>query len=190
LDDLGYNDHTGTKATPVVSAVKLTRDVHGEPFDEDWDNISVIGKLSFVEKSTRLDIAYTVHQFGNHKSASDPALVTKAVNKDAWHCFSWCSLAFFNLSFPMFTSARLASSGSRTKKDRLNFDGTFHPDPEAKTINDCANQAPEWGIFGDVFVLHLIRILNLRIEYPDTSLQSLYELLGDTDPNRLDTVNS
>jgi hypothetical protein len=62
LDDLGFNERTGTKPTPAASTVRLHRDVHGAPFDKAWHYRSVIGKLNFVEKSTRLDLAYSVHQ--------------------------------------------------------------------------------------------------------------------------------
>ena len=65
LDDLHFNERTGTKATPAASTVKLHRDVHGEAFDEEkekWQYRSVIGKLNFIEKSTRPDLAYAVHQ--------------------------------------------------------------------------------------------------------------------------------
>ena len=62
LDDLKFNERTGTKKTPAVPTVKLHRDLHGEPMDEEWQYRSVIGKLNFIEKSTRPDIAYAVHQ--------------------------------------------------------------------------------------------------------------------------------
>jgi hypothetical protein len=48
--------------TRIVTKVKLNRDVHGEPFNEEWSYRGVIGKLNFIEKSTRPDIAYAVHQ--------------------------------------------------------------------------------------------------------------------------------
>jgi hypothetical protein len=62
LDDLSFNERTGTKKTPASPTVKLNRDIHGEPFQEDWQYRGVIGKLNFIEKSTRPDIAYAVHQ--------------------------------------------------------------------------------------------------------------------------------
>jgi Reverse transcriptase (RNA-dependent DNA polymerase) len=62
LDDLGFNDKTTTKPTPAASTVFLHRDVHGQDHDEKWHYRSVIGKLNFLEKSTRPDIAYAVHQ--------------------------------------------------------------------------------------------------------------------------------
>ncbi len=62
LDDQGINERTGTKPTPAASTVKLGRDIHGKAMDKDWHYRSVIGKLNFLEKSTRLNIAYYVHQ--------------------------------------------------------------------------------------------------------------------------------
>jgi hypothetical protein len=61
LDDLGFNERTTTKATPASSSVKLNRDVHRDPFDEEWHYCSIIGKMNFLEKSTRLELAYSVH---------------------------------------------------------------------------------------------------------------------------------
>jgi len=40
----------------------LDRNVNGKPHAEKWNYRSVIGKLDFLEKSTRPDIAYAVHQ--------------------------------------------------------------------------------------------------------------------------------
>ena len=80
LDDLGFNERTGTKATPAAVAVKLNRDLHGTPIDEKWHYRSVIGKLNFLEKSTRLDIAYAVHQcarFSNDPKASHAAAIKR-----------------------------------------------------------------------------------------------------------------
>jgi hypothetical protein len=62
IADLGFNERTGTKATPAASSVKLHRDIHGIPMQEKWHYRSIIGKLNFLEKSTRLDLGYSVHQ--------------------------------------------------------------------------------------------------------------------------------
>jgi hypothetical protein len=62
LDNLGFNERTGTKKTPASTTAKLHRDLHGEHFNETWKYRSIVGKLNFVEKSTRLDLAYSVHQ--------------------------------------------------------------------------------------------------------------------------------
>jgi hypothetical protein len=70
IDDLGFNDRTSTKPTPAASTIKLHRDMHGNGFQEIWSYRSVIGKLNFIEKSTRPDISYAVHQCA--RFASDP----------------------------------------------------------------------------------------------------------------------
>jgi hypothetical protein len=47
--------------------------VEGDDFDEHWAYRSVIGKLNFLEKSTRPDISYAVHQcarFASHPKKS------------------------------------------------------------------------------------------------------------------------
>ncbi len=68
LNDLGFNERTGTKPTPAASTVKLGRDLYGQPMSDEWHYRSVIGKLNFVEKSTRPDIAYAVHQCARFSS--------------------------------------------------------------------------------------------------------------------------
>jgi Reverse transcriptase (RNA-dependent DNA polymerase) len=62
LDDLGFNARTSTKDSPAASTVHLHRDVGGKPYADNWHYRSIIGKLNFLEKSTRPDIAYAVHQ--------------------------------------------------------------------------------------------------------------------------------
>jgi hypothetical protein len=111
LDDLGFNDRTGTKATPAASSVKLSRDLHGKPFDEEWHYRSVVGKLNFLEKSTRLDIAYSVHQcarFSTDPRASHAAAIKRIgkyllatkdkgmiLNPQGDHSFDcWCDADF------------------------------------------------------------------------------------------------
>jgi hypothetical protein len=62
LDDLGFKDNSKTKSTPALATKILHRDSEGAPFSEPWAYRSVIGKLNFLEKSTRGDISYPVHQ--------------------------------------------------------------------------------------------------------------------------------
>jgi hypothetical protein len=62
LHNLNYAENTKSKPTPAPSSVILQRDLDGAAFDEHWDYRSAIGKLNFLEKSTRPDIAYAVHQ--------------------------------------------------------------------------------------------------------------------------------
>ena len=82
IDDIGFNDRTKTKDTPAKSTEKLHRDIHGESMKENWNYRSVIGKLNFIEKSTRPDIAYAVHQcarFSNDPKASHASAVKHIV---------------------------------------------------------------------------------------------------------------
>ena len=70
LDDMGMKANTKIKEKAAPSSTILRRDLDGEPFDEKWDYRSVIGKLNFLEKSTRPEIAYAVHQCA--RFASNP----------------------------------------------------------------------------------------------------------------------
>ena len=68
LRDLNFlgNDNkscaTKPRNTPAQSSTILNRDLEGDPHVADWKYRSVIGKLNFLEKSTRPELAYAVHQ--------------------------------------------------------------------------------------------------------------------------------
>jgi hypothetical protein len=63
LEDLGLNlPNTVAKPSPALSSKIIGRDLEGKPFNEKWEYRSVIGKLNFLEKSTRLDLGYATHQ--------------------------------------------------------------------------------------------------------------------------------
>jgi hypothetical protein len=70
LNDLNMNEATKHQKTPAASSVKLNRDLHSPPYKDEWHFRSVVGKLNFLEKSTRVDIAYAVHQCA--RFAADP----------------------------------------------------------------------------------------------------------------------
>ncbi|KAG7363236.1 reverse transcriptase RNA-dependent DNA polymerase [Nitzschia inconspicua] len=53
---------TKPKDTPAVPNSILGPDLKGETFQGNWNYKSVIGKLNFLEKCTRPDISYAVHQ--------------------------------------------------------------------------------------------------------------------------------
>ena len=61
LKDLHLQENTKTRATPAVGAI-LHKDSDGDLFNNEFHYRSVIGKLNFLEKSTRPDISYAVHQ--------------------------------------------------------------------------------------------------------------------------------
>ena len=63
LNDLHLNkDNVVTRRTPCLSTVLLHKDPNGQPMTNEFNYCSVIGKLNFLEKSTRPDITYTAHQ--------------------------------------------------------------------------------------------------------------------------------
>jgi hypothetical protein len=62
LDDLSFQPSTSSKATPALSSVVLDRDLHLPPMNSDFEYPSVIGMLNFLEKSTRPELAFAVHQ--------------------------------------------------------------------------------------------------------------------------------
>jgi hypothetical protein len=70
LDDVGMKPNSKTKDKAAPSSTILRRDLDGDPFIEKWDYRSVVGKLNFLEKSTRPEIAYAVHQCA--RFASNP----------------------------------------------------------------------------------------------------------------------
>lgn len=68
IADLGFKDNTKGKDTPAPSTASIDRDLNGKEHSESWEYRSVIGKLNFLEKSTRPDIAFAVHQCARYSS--------------------------------------------------------------------------------------------------------------------------
>lgn len=70
LKDLGLAENSNLRTTPAIS----TKILHAHPespiFNEHWHYRMIIGKLNYLEKSTRPDIAYAVHQCA--RFSSDP----------------------------------------------------------------------------------------------------------------------
>jgi hypothetical protein len=63
LEDLRLNaDDTKVKDTPAKSSTILKSHVNSPDFDNNFNYRSVIGKLNNLEKCTRPDISYAVHQ--------------------------------------------------------------------------------------------------------------------------------
>jgi histone deacetylase 1/2 len=70
---------TKTVDTPMHSTIIIPRDKEGKPHSANWSYCSIIGKLNFLEKLTRPEIAYAVHMCA--RALSDPKEShTKAVN--------------------------------------------------------------------------------------------------------------
>ena len=55
-------DNVKLKTTPAMASKLLKRDEDGEDFDKSFHYRSIIGKLHYLEKGTRSDIAYITHQ--------------------------------------------------------------------------------------------------------------------------------
>ena len=69
LKDLHFQPNTRPAVTPALSSIILQPDADGKPFDQWWEYQSIFGKLNFLEKSTRPDIAYNVHQCAQFSAA-------------------------------------------------------------------------------------------------------------------------
>jgi hypothetical protein len=73
LDDLRLNGtNVKSRSTPAASSKLLTRHSESEPFDNSFNYRSLIGKLNYLEKATRSDIAYAVLQCA--RFVSDPKI--------------------------------------------------------------------------------------------------------------------
>src|SRR5210317_2093779 len=63
INDLNlHHDNVKTKEVPCKISEVLKRDRDGTPFDKSFDYRSVIRKLNHIERCSRLNIAYIVHQ--------------------------------------------------------------------------------------------------------------------------------
>jgi Reverse transcriptase (RNA-dependent DNA polymerase)/GAG-pre-integrase domain len=62
IKDLGLKENSTTRNTPALSTKILHKYESSPPHNEDWHYRSVIGKLNYLEKSSRPDLAYAVHQ--------------------------------------------------------------------------------------------------------------------------------
>lgn len=68
LKDLHLGTGSKTAPTPALSSVILHADMNGPDHDGHFNYRSLIGKLNYLEKSTRPDIGYAVHQCARFQS--------------------------------------------------------------------------------------------------------------------------
>ena len=62
LKDLWFDEKTNVKQTPASGGQVLQRELDKPSMAEDFHYRSVVGKVTFLEKLTRPDIAVAVHQ--------------------------------------------------------------------------------------------------------------------------------
>ena len=59
---MNIRSNTNSLQTPAEVTKILNKDLEGEAHHADWNYRSIIGKLLFLEKSTRPELACAVHQ--------------------------------------------------------------------------------------------------------------------------------
>ena len=80
IKDLHLQSGSNSKKTPVVPTNLLHKDTEGEEMTPEFHYRNVIGKLNFLEKSTRPDISVSVHQcarFSEHPMRSHAEAVKR-----------------------------------------------------------------------------------------------------------------
>jgi hypothetical protein len=62
IEDANFQSDTKFKSIPAASTKILDKDKGGDPHNATWHYQGIIGKLNFLEKSTRGELGYSVHQ--------------------------------------------------------------------------------------------------------------------------------
>jgi len=68
LKELRLEDNASIKETPAPSSKLLSRHSNSKDFDGPFNYRSIIGKLNYLEKGSRSDIAYITHQCARFSS--------------------------------------------------------------------------------------------------------------------------
>ena len=69
IQDLHLQPGSNSKSTPSVTSTLLHKDTDGPDMQPEFHYRSVIGKLNFLEKSTRPDISVSIHQCARFSEA-------------------------------------------------------------------------------------------------------------------------
>ena len=70
--ELGLDENSSTKKIPAASSKILKRHAESEKFKGSFNYRSIIGKVNYLEKGSRLDLAYATHQAA--RFVEDPKL--------------------------------------------------------------------------------------------------------------------
>ena len=62
IEDVNFQADTMFKSVPAATSKILNKDEGGQPHNAQWHYRAIIGKLNFLEKSTRGELGYAVHQ--------------------------------------------------------------------------------------------------------------------------------
>ena len=68
LEDLHLQEDSHIKDIPMASSKLLSRHKESEDFDHHFNYRRVVGKLNFLEQSTRGDISYATHMLARFSS--------------------------------------------------------------------------------------------------------------------------
>ena len=82
IKDMGFKNNTKGCETPALVTIILNKDEDDDPMDEEWEYRSIVGKLNYLEKTSRPDIAYAVHQcarFSSNPKVSHAAALKRIV---------------------------------------------------------------------------------------------------------------
>jgi hypothetical protein len=140
IDEVGVPNFK-PRATPALSSRILQRDLSGTEFDMNFNYRSIIGKLNFLEKGTRPDIAYAVHQLArfsaNPRRCHGEAIVHLAKYLNGTKDKGLIINPDFNKSFEVYADADFcgnwnvdtANVDPATAKSRAGYAVTLHGAP-------------------------------------------------------------
>jgi Reverse transcriptase (RNA-dependent DNA polymerase) len=66
IRDMGLTSNSNGRAFPSLDSKVMTRHTKSALHNDKWNYRGILGKLNYLEKSTRPDISYAVHQCARH----------------------------------------------------------------------------------------------------------------------------
>jgi len=126
LQDLRLTSDSKSLPTPALSSKILHADIDGIAHDDSFNYRSVIGKLNYLEKSTRPEIAYAVHQCARFM-ARPMKSHAQAVRRIGRYLLGTADKGYFirpdlNRSFDCYVDASFSGEWSNHLKDQAVID--------------------------------------------------------------------